>query len=186
MGFLSEASVVKCSASNLVGKYIGHTGPNITKVLEKLLARYCSSMKHNVSLQEATITVSTSEAISELVDLLTKPRFHGNLIAILAGYENEMNHLLSINPGFASRFPNEIYFTCLSPTHCLKVLKMKLGQAGIAIPVLNQPKSMEYKNLVRLMGLMAGTPLWGNARDVETLAKSRTMLFLGMRLVRRS
>jgi hypothetical protein len=39
MGFLSEASVVKCSASNLVGKYIGHTGPKITKVLEKALGK---------------------------------------------------------------------------------------------------------------------------------------------------
>ena len=56
---------------------------------------------------------------------------------------------------------------------------MKLGQAGIAIPILSQPKSMEYKNLVRLISLLASTPLWGNARDVETLAKTLCMLVLG-------
>lgn len=179
MGFLSEASVVECSASDLVGKYIGHSGPKTTKVLERALGKV-------LFIDEAYRLASgndgnsfTSEVISELVDLLTKPRFHGNLIVILAGYENEMNHLLSVNPGLASRFPNEIHFTRLSPTHCLEVLKMKLGQAGIAIPILSQPKSMEYKNLVRLMGLLAGTPLWGNARDVETLAKTLCMLVLG-------
>lgn len=179
MGFLSEVSVVECSASDLVGKYIGHSGPKTTKVLEKALGKV-------LFIDEAYRLASgndgnsfTSEVVSELVDLLTKPRFHGNLIVILAGYENEMNHLLSINPGLASRFPNEIHFTCLSPTHSLKVLKMKLEQAGIAIPIVNEPKSMEYKNLVRLMGLLAGTPLWGNARDVETLAKRLCMLVLG-------
>lgn len=179
MGFLSEASVVECSASDLVGKYIGHTGPKTTKVLEKALGKVLFIDEAYRLASGSDNNSFTSEVISELVDLLTKPRFHGNLIVILAGYENEMNHLLSINPGLASRFPNEIHFTCLSPTHCLNFLKMKLGQAGIAIPVLNQPKSMDYKNLVRLMGLLAGTPLWGNARDVETLAKSVTMLVLG-------
>jgi len=179
MGFLSESSVVECSASDLVGKYIGHSGPKTTKVLEKALGKV-------LFIDEAYRLASggegnsySSEVISELVDLLTKPRFHGNLIVILAGYENEMNHLLSVNPGLASRFPTEIHFTCLSSTHCLRVLEMKLGQAGIEIPILSQTKSMEYKNLVRLVGLLAKTPVWGNARDVETLAKDLTMRVLG-------
>lgn len=39
MGLLTEPSVVECSASDLIGKYIGHSGPKTAKVLEKALGR---------------------------------------------------------------------------------------------------------------------------------------------------
>jgi hypothetical protein len=178
MGILSEASVVECSASDLFGKYIGHNGPKTIKVLEKSLGKVLFIDEAYRLAASGGDKSFTLEVVSELVDLLTKPCFFRNLIVILAGYENEMNHLLAVNPGLASRFPNEIHFTALSSTHCLKVLKMKLAQAGIEAPVLEQLKTMEYKNLVRLIGLLAATPFWGNARDVETLAKSLTMTVL--------
>ena len=48
------------------------------------------------------------EAIDELVDSLTKPQFFGKLVVILAGYTENMNKLLKVNPGLSSRFPEEI------------------------------------------------------------------------------
>jgi hypothetical protein len=32
------------------------------------------------------------EAVNELVDTMTKPRFAGKLVIILAGYDNDMNN----------------------------------------------------------------------------------------------
>jgi predicted NAD/FAD-binding protein len=60
----------------------------------------------------------------------------------------------------------------MSFTHALKMLNLKPKAANNSIPVLDHPKSMDYKNLIRLMGLLAGTPSWVNGRDVETLAKT--------------
>jgi hypothetical protein len=37
------------------------------------------------------------EAVSGLVDIVTKPKYHGKLIVILAGYEEEMKTLLKVN-----------------------------------------------------------------------------------------
>jgi hypothetical protein len=37
---------------------------------------------------------------------------------------------------------------------------------------------MEYKNLVKLINLLASTPLWGDTRGVETLAKNWSLLVL--------
>ena len=175
MGFLSEAAVVECSASDLVGKYIGHSGPKTMKVLERGLGKVLFIDEAYRLAHGGDNSSYTSEVISELVDLLTKPKFHGKLVVILAGYSAEMNRLLSINPGLASRFPEELNFPALGPLHSLQILKMKLALAGIAIPVLDQPKLMPYKKLVRTMGLLAETLSWGNARDVETLAKTITM-----------
>lgn len=51
-----------------------------------------------------------TEAINELVDSLTKPRFLGKIIVILAGYDQNMNELLSINQELSSRFQRKLSF----------------------------------------------------------------------------
>ncbi|CAD6452430.1 875f01ce-4a69-44a0-afed-3e6f2dd037ec [Sclerotinia trifoliorum] len=172
MGFLSGETVIECSASDLIGKYVGHSGPKTAKVLEKALGKVLF-IDEAYRLAPHTENYSfTSEVVSELVDLLTKPKFHGNLIVILAGYEDEINSLLAANPGLASRFPEEMNFPALTPLHCLKILEIKLRLAGIAIPILNQTERREYEQLLRLMTLLTATHSWGNARDVDTLAKA--------------
>jgi len=172
MGFLAEATVVECSASDLVGKYIGHSGPRTVKVLERGLGKVLFIDEAYRLAQGSERSSYSSEVISELVDCLTKPKFYGKMVVVLAGYEGEINHLLSANPGLASRFPEELIFPSLNVRHCLEILKMKLQQMDIAIPVLDQPRSTNYQNLIRLMGGLVETPNWGNARDVETLAKA--------------
>ncbi|TGO91630.1 hypothetical protein BPOR_0022g00150 [Botrytis porri] len=172
MGFLSDETVIECSASDLIGKYVGHSGPKTAKVLEKALGKVLF-IDEAYRLAPHTESHSfTSEVVSELVDLLTKPKFHGNLIVILAGYEDEINSLLSANPGLASRFPDEMNFPALTPLHCLQILEIKLGLAGIAIPILKQTEQREYEQLLRVMTFLTATHSWGNARDVETLAKA--------------
>jgi hypothetical protein len=168
---LSEPTVIECSASDLVAQYCGQTGPKTVRALERGLGKVLF-IDEAYRLASGKEDGFQAEAISEIVDCLTKPKFFGKIIVILAGYEGEMNHLLSINPGLASRFPEEVHFPCMMPEHALQMLKIKLKAAEIVIPVLNQPKSMDYKNLIRLMGLLADTPSWGNGRDVETLAKT--------------
>ncbi|THV46210.1 hypothetical protein BGAL_0406g00100 [Botrytis galanthina] len=172
MGFLSDETVIECSASDLIGKYVGHSGPKTAKVLEKALGKVLF-IDEAYRLAPHTESHSfTSEVVSELVDLLTKPKFHGNLIVILAGYEDEINSLLSANPGLASRFPDEMNFPALTPLHCLQILEIKLGLAGITIPILKQTEQREYEQLLRVMTFLTATHSWGNARDVETLAKA--------------
>lgn len=44
------------------------------------------------------------EAVDELVDNMTKAKFAGKMVIILAGYDNDMNNLLRVNEGLSSRF----------------------------------------------------------------------------------
>lgn len=39
MGFLASDELFDCSASDLVGQYIGHTGPLVRKVFDKALGK---------------------------------------------------------------------------------------------------------------------------------------------------
>ncbi|KAE8452071.1 hypothetical protein EG329_002237 [Mollisiaceae sp. DMI_Dod_QoI] len=173
MGHLADPSVVECSASDLIGKYIGHSGPKTTKVFERALGRVLFiDEAYRLTSCASDHASFNAEVISELVDLLTKPKYNGKLIVILAGYSDEMNQLLDTNPGLASRFPEEIHFPSLGPDHCLEILKMKLAKIGISCPILSQPRLSVCKNLVRKMRFLSDTRGWGNARDVETLAKT--------------
>jgi len=89
-----------------------------------------------------------------------------------------MNELLSVNPGLASRFPEEMHFAAFSAEHNMKILKMKLTKYGISMRFADHPGSTEYQNVIRGLESLSKTPSWGNARDVETVAKDIYMQVL--------
>jgi hypothetical protein len=65
--------------------------------------------------------VYRQEAVNELVDTMTKPKFAGKMVIILAGYDNDMNNLLHVNDGSSSRFADEITFPSLNPEHLTSI-----------------------------------------------------------------
>lgn len=169
MGFLSAVEVVECSASDLIGSYVGQTGPKTRAQLEKALGKVLF-VDEAYRLAEGPFA---TEALNELVDLLTKPTFMDKIVVILAGYDKDINNLISGNQGLASRFPEQIIFRDMSPEHCIAVLKRSIEDEGIQIPrSLTNPDSKLHKELVALLTQTASLPSWGNARDVKTLANT--------------
>ncbi|KAJ7066957.1 P-loop containing nucleoside triphosphate hydrolase protein [Mycena amicta] len=162
MGFLSSAEVVECSASDLVGQYVGQTGPKTTKLLDKALGKILF-IDEAYRLQEGQFA---KEAIDELVGLLTQTKYHAKLVVILAGYTDDMNRLLAVNSGLASRFPADLDFPNMSPEHCLTILMMDIEKNDIE---LLDPNKDEMVQVIAAMAQMRG---WGNARDMKTIAKA--------------
>lgn len=176
MGFLAKAEVVECSASDLVGQYVGHTGPQVRKKLDNALGRVLF-IDEAYRLAEGHFA---KEAVDELVECLTKERYQGKMVVILAGYDDDINRLLSVNPGLSSRFSEVISFNSLAPEKCIELLVRRLDQKRDKMkskakldlsalepmnPRLESDFSERFKKLAELKG-------WANARDVETLAKS--------------
>lgn len=168
LGFLSVVEVVECSASDLIGSYVGHTGPKTRGQLEKALGKVLF-IDEAYRLAEGNFA---TEAINELVDLLTKPTFMDKIVVILAGYDKDINNLISVNPGLFSRFPEQIVFKDMSSEHCLKVLDRALREQDIEVPSLLEPQSHLHIKMTGLLQQLASLPSWGNARDIKTLAKS--------------
>ena len=104
MGFLANAQVVECSAKDMVAEYIGQTGPKTQKLIESALGKVLF-IDEAYRLAEGHFA---KEAVDELVDCVTKPKFYQKVIIILAGYEKDIKRLTSINSGFSSRFPGEL------------------------------------------------------------------------------
>jgi hypothetical protein len=168
MRFLASADVVECSATDLIAGYVGQTGLKTTEVLEKALGKVLF-IDEAYRLGEGYFA---TEAINTLVDSLTKPRFIGKMIVVLAGYEDDMNKLLSINPGLSSRFSEEVVFKNMRPEDCLKLLELKLEKAGVSIDQNGDPSGSN--KVTEIFRALSDLPFWGNGRDVETLAKSIT------------
>ena len=177
LGFLATAEVVECSATELVGQYVGQTGPKTQRLLEKGLGKVLF-IDEAYRLAEGQFA---KEAMDEIVDSITKPKFAQKLIIILAGYDADINRLMSINPGLTSRFPEALLFKGLEPdesvrllTELLQVQKSKLLQkkTDLDMAILEYPRNTFFQDLLDRFKTLSMLPNWANARDVQTIAKS--------------
>lgn len=168
MGFLSAVEVIECSASDLIGQFVGQTGPKTRAQLDKALGKVLF-VDEAYRLSEGNFA---TEAINELVDSLTKPTYKGKIVVILAGYAEQINHLIAVNPGLSSRFPEEITFKNMSPKSCLQLLESTIRKQNIEMPNLGDAQTELHVEMKRLLEQLASLPSWGNARDIISLSKS--------------
>jgi hypothetical protein len=169
MSILGSSEYVECSASDLIGQYVGQTGPKTQKKLTEALGRV-------LFVDEAYRFCDGAfgkEAVNELVDCLTKPAFMGKMVVILAGYTHQIDELLQINPGLSSRFPEEVVFEHMAPEKCLELLDREIKRQEIDVtPPLNCISSAERQQMVDIFAKLSVLPSWGNGRDVKNIAKS--------------
>ncbi|KAF4920719.1 Stage V sporulation protein K, partial [Colletotrichum viniferum] len=170
MGLLSTDEVVSCSVTDIVGEYLGQTGSKVLNTLETGLGKVLFIDEAYRLATGASSRGGSSfhtEAVGELVDAMTQPRYRNNMVIILAGYTREMDCLLQTNPGLRSRFPEHITFEPMSPHACLQYLKNQLHKLRIGI-VEGDDSSEIVHDLFESLSLTTG---WASGRDVETLAR---------------
>ncbi|KAK6496366.1 hypothetical protein TWF481_002391 [Arthrobotrys musiformis] len=174
MGFLSQAKVEQCSTTDMIGQYVGHTGPKVKKLLEKAMGKVLF-IDEAYRLAEGGFA---TEAMDELVSSLTDPKYAQKLIVILAGYDEDIDRLMSINPGLTSRFPESVVFKHMEPEFCLKLLTKVLDDlkkkknAPLDLSVLETPTAGLRESILCLFKDLSQLKSWGNARDVKSLAKN--------------
>lgn len=112
------------------------------------------------------------EARDELVDCMTKEKFQGKIVIVLAGYETEMEQMLTTNPGLASRFPSFIYFSALTGSECLELLvKHAEKQAGLKVRI-----DIRDTTMCSVFEKLSKTKGWGNSRDVLNICNKAISL----------
>lgn len=167
MGFLSTSEVIECSASDLIGQFVGQTGPKTKEQLDRALGKVLF-VDEAYRLAEGQFAL---EAVNELIYLLATPRYDGKIVVILAGYTQDMNRLMTARPALSGLFPDEINFYNLTPSDCLTLLGRELEIKRTSASILEKTSSETYRQLLRLMNSLSLLPSWSNARDIKTLAK---------------
>jgi len=166
MGFLSTDEVVECSASDLMGQYVGETCPKTRAQLERGLGKV-------LFVDEAFRLVEghyAAEAVRELEYRLKLPRYSGRMIVILAGSTLDMDYLMAVKPTLSSLFSEEIVFQKLKPEECLTILARELNESRIKAPFLKRKSSITYTTLCEAVEKLSDFPSWGNARSVKSIA----------------
>lgn len=107
-GVLRKGLFYEIQGRNLCGRYVGETAPKTSA--------YCRDAYGSILFIDEAYSLNVSntsndfgkEAIATLVSEMENHR--DDFCVILAGYSDEMDNLLSMNPGLASRLPYEITF----------------------------------------------------------------------------
>ena len=101
---MANDTVVEASATDLIGQYVGQTAIKTKNKMTEALG----SVLFIDEAYRLNGGQFAKEALDELVDLLTKPAFQNKIVVVIAGYEGEIEELMTSNPGLSSRFAEKV------------------------------------------------------------------------------
>jgi hypothetical protein len=107
LGVVERGHLVETGRDGLVAGFVGQTASRVTEVFD-LADGGVLLIDEAYSLARGTERDFGREAIDAVVKLAEDRR--DRVVVILAGYPDEMDTLLAVNPGMASRFPKVIHF----------------------------------------------------------------------------
>lgn len=119
LGVLKKSTFIQAERSDLIGQWQGHTAQLVAnKAAEADGGILFIDEAYQLCLDE--LDSFGNEAVGTLLSLVEEKR--DSLMVILAGYSDNMESFLRINPGLRSRFPNVIEFTDYTLDEMVEIL----------------------------------------------------------------
>lgn len=149
-GMLANEEVIIATKTDIVGSYIGQTGPKTRKLcmnsLEKVLF---FDEAHQIGSPE-NIKDYGSEAISELVNFWDK--YIGMSVPIVGGYKKQMrDHFFKCNEGLDRRFPNQIELENYSESELTDILISFINLSAPHIKLDDYVKNFLFTIIIHLV-----------------------------------
>ena len=119
MDILPTSRVIEASRATLVGKYMGET--------PKIVNNMCDKAMGGILFIDEAYTLSSDndmygkEAIDTLMKRMEDDR--GKFVVIAAGYKDDMETFLNVNPGLASRFSHKMHIDDYNEDELLAIYK---------------------------------------------------------------
>lgn len=122
IGLLSKGHFVEVSRTDLIAGYQGQTALKVKKVIEQAKGGVLF-IDEAYSITENDHSDSYGrECLTELTKALED--YRDDLVVIVAGYTEPMNHFFASNPGLKSRFNTFIEFDDYQPEELQKILEI--------------------------------------------------------------
>ena len=173
MDILPTSRVIEASRATLVGKYMGET--------PKIVNNMCDKAMGGILFIDEAYTLSSEndqygkEAIDTLMKRMEDDR--GKFVVIAAGYQNEMEKFLSVNPGLASRFTHKMHIDDYNEDELLAIFKKMAQKDNYKL----SPEA-EFKLLdVICRRVVNKDANFGNAREIRNMLDA-TIQQLSMRV----
>ncbi|MBQ2209458.1 MAG: AAA family ATPase [Prevotella sp.] len=173
MEILPTNRVIEASRATLVGKYMGET--------PKIVNNMCDKAMGGILFIDEAYTLSSEndqygkEAIDTLMKRMEDDR--GKFVVIAAGYRDDMETFLTVNPGLASRFTHKMHIDDYNEDELLAIFKKMASKDNYKLS-----SEAEFK----LMDLICRKVInkneaFGNAREMRNMLDA-TIQQLSMRV----
>lgn len=163
LGVLKEGHLVEVDRAGLVAEYIGQTAIKTKKAIDDALGGV-------LFVDEAYALAGKGESDfgKEAIETILKAAedYRGEILIILAGYRDEMNHLMETNPGLKSRFNKFICFEDYSEDELLQIAKRQLSKEQY---YLTESGEKAFQQVIEKRKV---DEKFGNAREVEQVIRA--------------
>ncbi len=173
MDILPTNRVIEASRATLVGKYMGET--------PKIVNNMCDKAMGGILFIDEAYTLSSEndqygkEAIDTLMKRMEDDR--GKFVVIAAGYRDDMEKFLTVNPGLASRFSHKMHIDDYNEDELLAIYKKMASKDNYRLSPEAEFKLMDV--ICRIVGTK--NEAFGNAREMRNMLDA-TIQQLSMRV----
>lgn len=167
LGLLSKGEVIVVDRTRLVGQYIGQTEDNMKVVLEEA--------RGNVLFIDEAYTLITNaddkkdfgaRVLDSLLTVLAQP--NPDMLIVFAGYDKEMDVMLSTNPGLSGRFPYRYLFKDYSTEQLMLIARHIFEREDY---ILTDEAAKVLEDAIS-QTIQQNIPNFGNARWIEQFVKN--------------
>ena len=157
MGYIKKNTIAEITPKDLIAGYVGQTAIKTADIIEK-------NRGGVIFIDEAYILAGNAqhyagEALVEILKELEK----NETIFIFAGYKNEMETLMNMNPGLTSRIGYYLEYQDFTKEELYHIFESKINKIGLKID--NSLKEKINKNLE----IASSNPNFGNGRYIDKL-----------------
>ena len=163
LGILKKGHLVEVDRSGLVGEYIGQTAIKTKQAIDEAMG--------GVLFVDEAYTLGGKgendfgkEALETILKAAEDHR--GDLVIILAGYKNEMNQLMEMNPGLKSRFNKFLYFEDYTEEELVQIANRYLDKENYYLTPSGE------KAFMQVISKRKVDEKFGNAREVELVIRA--------------
>lgn len=163
MDILQKGHLIEVERADIVGEYIGHTAQKVREQIKKAMGGILF-IDEAYSLARGGEKDFGKEAIDTLVKGMED--YKDSFILILAGYQNEMDNFLKINPGLKSRFPIHINFEDYKIDELLQIAEITASRREY---ILTKGAKARIGSILSLKG--QNNISTGNARMIRNIVE---------------
>ncbi|MBR3512548.1 MAG: AAA family ATPase [Clostridia bacterium] len=160
LGYIRKNKLKEVQAQDLIGEYIGQTGPKTQAVIDAAIDGVLFIDEAYSLLDHGGQSANyTDECIATLLKAMED--YQGRLIVIFAGYKEEMKKFRDQNPGLKSRVGFELDFPDYSLDDLVKIFRKKITERRYGITESAVEKAR------KIMDAAKRVDNFGNGRFVE-------------------
>jgi probable Rubsico expression protein CbbX len=173
LGYIRKGHLVSVTRDDLVGQFIGHTAPKTKEVLKRAMGGVLFIDEAYYLHRPENERDYGQEAIEILLQVMENQR--EDLVVILAGYRERIEHFFVSNPGFRSRIAHHIDFPDYDASELLSIAEVLVAQSEYCLSPTARDAMIDY------IARRRQQPGFANARSIRN-ALDRARLRQAMRL----